>query len=305
MIFPTRQPPAIQVRVPPALWRAFVAGWLRKHQPRMPLLTGSHPRAVPGDWEGLDLSGIRPQQPGDSHRRLVARASARMNRPMVRVDLPAWRLPTVVVLDRSPGMLLACPLGSPARVGSEIAKALIGVCSRLGDPTGVALAGSGKIAFQPPRVGATSASRRLADRPPPTASGLSAFAQTLGTLPAHLRQAAGLVVLTDGLDPLLPRVLGKMAGRHPLWLILLESPLPGPECRTLPWIDATAGRMGRPLNPEGWRALEERQATLRMECAQTVTSRQQPLTWLRLENSMAQKLATGGWIFCGPPGAKG
>lgn len=305
MTFPTRRAPATQVRISPALWRSFVAGWLRPHQRRLPLLTGTHPRSVPGDWEGLDLAGIRPQQPGDSYRRLVARASVRMNRPMVRVDLPAWRLPAVVVLDRSPGMLLACPLGSPARVEAEITKALIGVCSRLGDPVGVALAGSGKMEFQPPRLGATSASRRLADRPPPLTSGLSTFAQSLGSLPAKLRQAASLVVLTDGLDPHLPRELGKLAARHPVWLILLESPLPGPEWRNLPWTDSTSIRMGHPLHPDGWRELAEQQKALRMECAQAVTSRQQPLTWLRLENGMEQKLATGGWIFCGSTGAKG
>ncbi|MFM8930490.1 MAG: DUF58 domain-containing protein [Gemmataceae bacterium] len=290
-------PARFAVRVPASLWRSFTARWLNTRRARLPLLTGSHPRAVPGDWEGLDLAGIRPLQPGDSQRRLVARATARMNRPMVRVDLPAWRLPLMLVLDRSPGMRVEAPFGSAARVATELAKALVATATRMGDPVGVCLVTEKKHALTPPRTGSAESCRRLLeDAGAPRDLSPSTFG-FLNHLPARLRQAAAYVVFTDGLNPHLPVALRTMARQHPVWLVLLESPLPATAMRMLPWESADGGLQGNPLDESAWNRLGQLYASHRHRCYEAVGGLGQPVTRLHLDRLETAALSSGCWIL--------
>lgn len=283
-------------RLPVSIWRSFTARWLKTKRARLPLLTGCHPHAAPGDWEGLDLAGIRPLQPGDSQRRLVARATARMNRPMVRVDLPAWRLPLLLMVDRSPGMRLQAPFGSAARLATELAKAVLATANRVGDPVGVCLFTASRHTLTPPRSGALFACRRVLDYagepriPSPPNFGF------LNQLPARLRQAAAFVVFTDGLNPHLPAALGTLGNRHPVWLILLESPMPPKEVRQLPWETALGELQGGPLAESAWNRLARQYATDRQRCIETVEGLGQPVTHLVLDQLELGQLSSGHWI---------
>lgn len=287
-------------RLPAPLWRSFTDRWLKNKRGRLPLLIGAHPRAVPGDWEGLDLAGIRPLQPGDSHKRLVARATARMNRLMVRVDLPAWRLPLLLVMDRSPGMHLEAPFGSAARVATELAKALVTTATRLGDPAGVCLLTENRHTLTPPRTGSAAACLRLLEsaetprNPSPPAYGF------LNQLPGRLRQVAAYVVLTDGLNPHLPAALTKLARKHPVWLVLLESPLPSPAMRSLPWETTASDLQGSPLDGPAWIRLGQQYAAHRQRCISAMQDCGQPITRLALERLERDQLSRGTWIHGHP-----
>lgn len=287
-------------RLPAGVWRPFVSRWLQRTSARLPLVSGTHVRPVPGDWEGLDLSGIRPFQPGDSARRLVARATARAQRPMVRVDLPAWRLPLMVVLDRSGPMFNACPHGSPARLAVALANAVIGAAGSQNDPVGVALVGNRLEGFLGPRGGNGQAARGVATRPTPANAGQGVLAKLLAKLPVRLRTPAAWVVFTDGLHPELPEALARFSARHPLWLVLLESPLPDGEFRKLPWVDAATGTSGPPLDAKSWERLELVRAERRQACADAVSKNGQPVSRLNLKEPQDRLLGGGLWIYANP-----
>ena len=286
----------LRVGLPIGIWRPFVSRWLRGAAFRLPLLAGQHPRALPGDWEGGDFAGIRPQQLGDSQRRLAARASARMNRAMVRVDLPDWRMPLMVVVDRSPGMLIANSLGSAARVATEMAKVIVTAANLLGDPAGVAVIGDRKKEFQPPRSGAGRACLSFLESQPVHYPEYTRADKSLAALPGRVRQAAGYVVITDGLQPGISKALAGLAARHPVWLVLLQSPLPGPEELKLPWMSSNGPQQGGPMEESGWKRLASMQAELRLRSVDVVRKKGQPVTLLKLVLPSLELLARGRWI---------
>lgn len=221
---------------------------------------------------------------------------------MVRVDLPAWRLPLMVVLDRSGPMFTEGPQGSPARLAVSLANAVIGAASSQNDPVGVALVGNRLDGFLGPRGGAGHAARGVASRPTAAAVGQGALAKVLPTLPARLRTPSAWVVFTDGLNPELPAALGRFAAKYPIWLVLLESPLPNLELRALPWVDSATGLTGPPLGAKEWERLAITRSQRRENCAEAVSRHGQPVTRLDLEQTTDAQLGSGLWIYAHPEG---
>ena len=288
------------VRLPPGLWRDFLRRWRPITRLRDSPQPGGHLRPGPGDFDGLDLAGVRPWQAGDSPRRISARTTARLGHPMVRVDTPSWRLPFMLVLDRSVGMLPSAPAGSPARVAVGLVGAITAAVAAHGDPVGMALLGSQVEAVLSPRSGSARAvctrraSRPLPDAEKPMQPGR--LGALLETLPRRIRCAAAWVVLTDGLDETLPAGLAKLAARAPVWLVLLERPLPTSAERALGFEELQTGLTGPPLGESGWCEIAQYQESARAACVEILRRRLQPVTRLQLDQNLQVMLASGRWL---------
>jgi uncharacterized protein (DUF58 family) len=88
-------------------------------------LPGEH--RSPGVGAGVELSQLRPYQPGDDVRQLDPAAFARTQIPHVRVQVPERALTTWIVLDVSPSMAF----GTADRLKSDVAEGVATVVGRL------------------------------------------------------------------------------------------------------------------------------------------------------------------------------
>jgi uncharacterized protein (DUF58 family) len=137
---PGRLPPAVIARLEHKLRRRTAGA-----------LPGEH--LTPGAGDGMELSQLRPYEPGDDVRRLDPAASARTGEPHVRLQVPERAVTTWIVLDVSASMAF----GTENRLKSDVAEGVADVVARVGVRHGgrvaLVVAGGAEPRLLPPRPG--------------------------------------------------------------------------------------------------------------------------------------------------------
>jgi uncharacterized protein (DUF58 family) len=221
---------------------------------------------VSGEFLALDLGGgmelaqIRPYQAGDDVRRIDWNATARMDQPHVRVDVPERALTSWLLLDVSPSMSFGTADRRKADVAEGVAIAVAHLSTQRGNRLAVLTFGDGRGRRTPPRGGRAGLLTTLVERRD-TAAGPGADTAADGIpgevtddrSPAaairfvtHAAAPGGLVVLvTDLRGPLhwLPE-LGALRHRHSLLVVEIRDPREDdlPDVGDVTLVDAETGR---------------------------------------------------------------
>jgi uncharacterized protein (DUF58 family) len=211
---------------------------------------------LPGDFRahdlggGLELSQVRPYQPGDDVRRIDWNATARTTIPHVRVHVPERALTSWLVLDVSASMAFGTALRRKADVAEGVAIAAAHLATQRGNRLGIVTFGGPADRRLAPTGGRDSVLSALLlarldielDGPPGADPSPAAALRFV----AAAAKRGGLVVIVsdfrgarDWLHP-----LAAVAARHQVLAIEIADPRESdlPDVGDLTLIDAETGR---------------------------------------------------------------
>lgn len=193
---------------------------------------GAHRLAHVGP--GIDLTGIRPFEPGDDPRKLDARASARRGFPHVRDDRPSPSQTLHFVIEGR-ARLAAGPASAALENIKEIVAMLAPVALACGDPVGLTLVEKGGVRHWPASRNPAMAAICLSHLESiPASADLPSM-----EWPGLINRGTLAFVVTDGLSKTLPNQLAILSRRAETRLLLIRHP----------WLES-AGPVGPLLDPE-------------------------------------------------------
>jgi uncharacterized protein (DUF58 family) len=185
--------------VPPAVLRSLDLAVRKRVESLVP---GEH--RTPSVGTGIELSTIRPYQPGDDVRQMDWNVTARTREPHVRVHVGERALTTWLLLDVSAGMTFGTQARRKADVAEGVALAVGHVASRRGNRLGVVSVGAGDPVILPPRQGRLGLLGLLAAlraEPEPDGSGVTSLGVAVAKLRAVARARGLVVVVSDFRGP--------------------------------------------------------------------------------------------------------
>lgn len=193
------------------------------------LVAGEFSSAFRG--RGVEFVDLREYEPGDDVRAIDWRATARLGTTQVRLFREERERTIVLVLDASASGAVGSRLRGKRQLGAEVAAVLSFAAVYGNDRIGAALAGRGVERWLPPRKGRQQAMRVLETvLTAPVPAGRGDLAAALADLEPEIPSSAGVIVLSDFLDPGTADPLGRMAQRHDVVAVhlvdALEAELP-------------------------------------------------------------------------------
>ncbi len=188
-------------------------------------------RRRPRRGEGTELAGLREAVPEDDARRIDARASARLGRPVARVYEPEQDQELLIGLDvgRRMGAVIGPDGETKLDRAAAVAARLAAVALAQHDRVGLLCFGGEAGAFVPPGRGRAHLGRLLEVLTAATAEPVDAsWTRALEALRRRQKKRALVVFLTELADPgrssATVEVLGLLARRHRVLYVALRDP---------------------------------------------------------------------------------